>query len=351
MKMYNIRCIVLFVTYNFIFNFLSSCYACDARIDQDDTKEGNKKRRTLEDILGITEDNKKRRTLEDILGITEAEEKLKPSNDIDRMTETKEKTKITFKDIGGMTEAKEKVKIIIDFLKTPEKFTALGAKIPKGILLAGSPGVGKTLLAKAVAGEAGVPFFYQSGSSFMTQYMNSGPQAIYRLFEKAKQNAPCIIFIDEIDSIGNKRSTGKSNCSTEEHEKTLNALLEEMDGFELNAGVIVLAATNRPESLDPALIRSQRFDEKIVIDKPNLVDREAIIQCYIKKLKVKDPILTKQLAEQTVGFSGADLATMCNKAALSAATKNQKFVMMNNFLTAMDEMKTAMHIGSTTPGG
>ncbi|AXI24435.1 ATP-dependent metallopeptidase HflB [Cardinium endosymbiont of Sogatella furcifera] len=246
--------------------------------------------------------------------------------------------KVTFQDVAGMKEAKEEVKEVVDFLKTPEKFTLLGGKIPKGVLLVGPPGTGKTLLAKAVAGEAGVPVICLSGSDFVEMFVGIGAARVRDLFKKAKEKAPCIIFIDEIDAVG--RTRGKANMPgvNDERENTLNSLLVEMDGFSTNSGVIVIGATNRAEVLDPALLRPGRFDRQVTIDHPDVVDREAIIRCHSKRLKLERHIRIKQLAEQTPGFSGADLSNMCNEAALIAARKNRKFVTMSDFHAAIDRI-------------
>ena len=246
--------------------------------------------------------------------------------------------KVTFQDVAGMKEAKEEVKEVVDFLKTPEKFTLLGGKIPKGVLLVGPPGTGKTLLAKAVAGEAGVPVICLSGSDFVEMFVGIGAARVRDLFKKAKEKAPCIIFIDEIDAVG--RTRGKANMPgvNDERENTLNSLLVEMDGFSTNSGVIVIGATNRAEVLDPALLRPGRFDRQVSIDNPDVVDREAIIRCHSKGLKLERHIRIKQLAEQTPGFSGADLSNMCNEAALIAARKNRKFVTMSDFHAAIDRI-------------
>ncbi len=246
--------------------------------------------------------------------------------------------KVTFQDVAGMKEAKEEVKEVVDFLKTPEKFTLLGGKIPKGVLLVGPPGTGKTLLAKAVAGEAGVPVICLSGSDFVEMFVGIGAARVRDLFKKAKEKAPCIIFIDEIDAVG--RTRGKANMPgvNDERENTLNSLLVEMDGVSTNSGVIVIAATNRPEILDPALLRPGRFDRQVNIDNPDVVDREAIIRCHSKRLKLERHMRIKQLAEQTPGFSGADLSNMCNEAALIAARKSRKFVTMNDFHAAIDRI-------------
>lgn len=246
--------------------------------------------------------------------------------------------KVTFQDVAGMKEAKEEVKEVVDFLKTPDKFTLLGGKIPKGVLLVGPPGTGKTLLAKAVAGEAGVPVICLSGSDFVEMFVGIGAARVRDLFKKAKEKAPCIIFIDEIDAVG--RTRGKANMPgvNDERENTLNSLLVEMDGFATNSGVIVIAATNRPEVLDPALLRPGRFDRQVTIDNPDVIDREAIIRCHSKKLKLEKHIRIKQLAEQTPGFSGADLSNMCNEAALIAARRSRKFVTMTDFHAAIDRI-------------
>ncbi|WP_342265509.1 ATP-dependent zinc metalloprotease FtsH [Cardinium endosymbiont of Philonthus spinipes] len=246
--------------------------------------------------------------------------------------------KVTFQDVAGMKEAKEEVKEVVDFLKMPEKFTMLGGKIPKGVLLVGPPGTGKTLLAKAVAGEAGVPVICLSGSDFVEMFVGIGAARVRDLFKKAKEKAPCIIFIDEIDAVG--RTRGKANMPgvNDERENTLNSLLVEMDGFSTNSGVIVIGATNRAEVLDPALLRPGRFDRQVTIDNPDVVDREAIIRCHSKRLKLERHIRIKQLAEQTPGFSGADLSNMCNEAALIAARKNRKFVTMSDFHAAIDRI-------------
>lgn len=246
--------------------------------------------------------------------------------------------KVTFQDVAGMKEAKEEVKEVVDFLKMPEKFTILGGKIPKEVILVGPPGTGKTLLAKAVAGEAGVPVICLSGSDFLEMFVGIGAARVRDFFKKAKEKAPCIIFIDEIDAVG--RTRGKANMPgvNDERENTLNSLLVEMDGFSANSGVIVIGATNRAEVLEVALLRPGRFDRQITIDNPDVVDREAIIRCHSKRLKLERHIRIKQHAEQTPGFSGADLSNMCNEAALIAARKNRKFVTMSDFHAAMDRI-------------
>ncbi|MBX9889965.1 MAG: ATP-dependent zinc metalloprotease FtsH [Amoebophilaceae bacterium] len=247
-------------------------------------------------------------------------------------------TKVTFEDVAGMKEAKEEVKEVVDFLKTPEKFTTLGGKIPKGVLLIGPPGTGKTLLAKAVAGEANVPFIYLSGSDFVEMFVGVGAARVRELFKKAKEKSPCIIFIDEIDAVG--RARGKANMPgiNDERENTLNSLLVEMDGFSTNSGIIIIAATNRPEVLDSALLRPGRFDRQVSIDNPDIVDREAIIKCHTKTLKLDKHICIRQLAEQTPGFSGADLSNMCNESALIAARRNSLSITMDDFQAAIDRM-------------
>ena len=246
--------------------------------------------------------------------------------------------KITFNDIAGLQEAKEEVMEIVEFLKSPEKFTQLGGKIPKGALLIGPPGTGKTLLAKAVAGEAGVPFFSLSGSDFVEMFVGVGAARVRDLFKKAKSKAPSIIFIDEIDAIGRSRGRGQMPGGNDERENTLNSLLVEMDGFATDSGVIILAATNRPDVLDQALLRPGRFDRQISIDKPDIKDRAAILQVHLRKLKLSREVDATKLAEQTPGFAGAELANICNEAALIAARKNKKQVDMVDFQDAIDRV-------------
>ncbi len=248
------------------------------------------------------------------------------------------KVKVTFKDVAGLEEAKEEVKEIVDFLKKPEKYTELGGKIPKGALLVGAPGTGKTLLAKAVAGEAAVPFFTLSGSDFVEMFVGVGAARVRDLFKQAKEKAPCIVFIDEIDAIGRSRARGQMPGSNDERENTLNSLLVEMDGFSTNAGVIILAASNRPDVLDSALLRPGRFDRQISIDKPDIVGREAIFQVHLKPVKLKSDVDSKKLAAQTPGFAGAEIANVCNEAALIAARKNKKKVDMKDFQDAVDRV-------------
>ncbi|MEL6607130.1 MAG: ATP-dependent zinc metalloprotease FtsH [Bacteroidota bacterium] len=246
--------------------------------------------------------------------------------------------RITFRDIAGLEEAKEEVMEIVEFLKSPEKFTKLGGKIPKGALLIGPPGTGKTLLAKAVAGEAGVPFFSLSGSDFVEMFIGVGAARVRDLFKQAKERAPCIIFIDEIDAVGRSRGRGQVHSANDERENTLNSLLVEMDGFDTESGVIILAATNRPDVLDQALLRPGRFDRQISIDKPDIKDREAILKVHLRALKVARDADAAKLAAQTPGFAGAELANICNEAALIAARKNRKRVGMADFHDAIDRV-------------
>lgn len=248
------------------------------------------------------------------------------------------KVKITFADVAGLDEAKEEVKEVVEFLKNPSKFTKLGGKIPKGALLVGPPGTGKTLLAKAVAGEAGVPFFSLSGSDFVEMFVGVGAARVRDLFKQAKEKAPCIVFIDEVDAIGRSRGRGQMPGSNDERENTLNSLLVEMDGFATDSGVIILAATNRPDVLDSALLRPGRFDRQISIDKPDIVGREAIFRVHLKPLKLKDDVDPKKLAAQTPGFAGAEIANVCNEAALIAARRDRKSVTMQDFHDAIDRV-------------
>lgn len=248
------------------------------------------------------------------------------------------KVKITFDNVAGLDEAKEEVQEIVEFLKTPGKFTKLGGKIPKGALLIGPPGTGKTLLAKAVAGEAGVPFFTLSGSDFVEMFVGVGAARVRDLFKQAKEKAPCIIFIDEIDAIGRSRGKGQMPGSNDERENTLNSLLVEMDGFGTDSGVIVLAATNRPDVLDSALLRAGRFDRQISIDKPDINGREAIFKVHLGPIKVAEDIDPKKLAAQTPGFAGAEIANICNEAALIAARRNKTAVDMQDFQDAVDRV-------------
>jgi AFG3 family protein len=248
------------------------------------------------------------------------------------------KVKITFADVAGLEEAKEEVKEIVDFLKTPQKFTKLGGKIPKGALLIGPPGTGKTLLAKAVAGEAGVPFFSLSGSDFVEMFVGVGAARVRDLFKQAKEKAPCIVFIDEIDAIGRSRGRGQMPGSNDERENTLNSLLVEMDGFATDSGVIILAATNRPDVLDSALMRPGRFDRQISIDKPDIAGREHIFKVHLKPIKLSKDVDVKKLAAQTPGFAGAEIANVCNEAALIAARKDKTEVEMQDFHDAIDRV-------------
>lgn len=248
------------------------------------------------------------------------------------------KVKITFDNVAGLDEAKEEVAEIVEFLKTPEKFTKLGGKIPKGALLVGAPGTGKTLLAKAVAGEAGVPFFTLSGSDFVEMFVGVGAARVRDLFKQAKEKAPCIVFIDEIDAIGRSRGRGQMPGSNDERENTLNSLLVEMDGFATDSGVIILAATNRPDVLDSALLRPGRFDRQISIDKPDIVGRDAIFKVHLQPLKLSPDVDSKKLAAQTPGFAGAEIANVCNEAALIAARRNKEAVDLQDFHDAIDRV-------------
>ena len=247
-------------------------------------------------------------------------------------------TNITFADVAGLAGAKEEIVEIVEFLKNPKKYTELGAKIPKGALLVGPPGTGKTLLAKAVAGEAKVPFFSLSGSDFVEMFVGVGASRVRDLFKQAKEKAPAIIFIDEIDAIGRARGKNNGFNSNDERENTLNQLLTEMDGFGTNSGVIILAATNRSDVLDSALMRAGRFDRQIYVDMPDLNERKEIFQVHLKPLKLGKDIVVDFLAKQTPGFSGADIANMCNEAALIAARKNKKQVEKQDFLDAVDRI-------------
>ena len=247
-------------------------------------------------------------------------------------------TKVTFKDVAGLEEAKIEVMEIVDFLKNPAKYTALGGKIPKGALLVGPPGTGKTLLAKAVAGEANVPFFSISGSDFVEMFVGVGASRVRDLFKQAKEKAPCIVFIDEIDAVGRARGKNTGFSSNDERENTLNQLLTEMDGFGTNSGVIILAATNRADILDKALMRAGRFDRQIYVDLPELKEREEIFKVHLAKLKLEPELDTSFLSKQTPGFSGADIANVCNEAALIAARKNKKYVEKQDFLDAIDRI-------------
>jgi AFG3 family protein len=248
------------------------------------------------------------------------------------------KVKITFDNVAGLEEAKEEIREIVDFLKQPDKFTKLGGKIPKGALLVGPPGTGKTLLAKAVAGEAEVPFFSLSGSDFVEMFVGVGAARVRDLFKQAKEKAPCIVFIDEIDAIGRSRGRGQMPGSNDERENTLNSLLVEMDGFGTDSGVIILAATNRPDVLDSALLRPGRFDRQISIDKPDIVGRDAIFKVHLSPLKLAEDVDPRSLAAQTPGFAGAEIANVCNEAALIAARKDKKAIDMKDFQDAIDRV-------------
>ena len=245
---------------------------------------------------------------------------------------------ITFKDVAGQAGAKQEIQEIVDFLKNPQKYTELGGKIPKGALLVGPPGTGKTLLAKAVAGEAGVPFFSMSGSDFVEMFVGVGASRVRDLFQQAKTKSPCIIFIDEIDAVGRARSKNPAMGGNDERENTLNALLTEMDGFGTNSGVIILAATNRADMLDSALLRAGRFDRQIHVDLPDLNERKEVFKVHLKPVKTDDSVDIDFLARQTPGFSGADIANVCNEAALIAARHNSQTVKKQDFLDAVDRI-------------
>jgi len=250
---------------------------------------------------------------------------------------TENKNRITFEDVAGVDEAKEELQEVVDFLKDPAKFQRLGGKIPKGALLVGPPGTGKTLIARAVAGEAGVPFFTISGSDFVEMFVGVGASRVRDMFEQAKKNAPCIIFIDEIDAVGRHRGAGLGG-GNDEREQTLNQLLVEMDGFEANEGIILIAATNRPDVLDPALLRPGRFDRQVVVPNPDVAGREKIIRVHMKNVPLAADVDVKTLARGTPGFSGADLANLVNEAALMAARKNRRMVTMSDFEQAKDKV-------------
>jgi len=245
--------------------------------------------------------------------------------------------KVTFKDVAGVEEAKDELQEIVEFLKDPQKFQKLGGKIPKGVLLMGPPGTGKTLLARAIAGEANVPFFSISGSDFVEMFVGVGASRVRDLFEQGKKNAPCIVFIDEIDAVGRHRGAGLGG-GHDEREQTLNQLLVEMDGFETNEGVILIAATNRPDVLDPALLRPGRFDRRVVVDRPDLNGRLGILQVHTKNIPLGDDVLLEKVARGTPGFAGADLANLVNEAALLAARLNKKKVEMADFEFAKDKV-------------
>ena len=248
------------------------------------------------------------------------------------------KVNITFADVAGLDEAKEEIMEVVDFLKNPKKYTSLGGKIPKGVLLVGPPGTGKTLLAKAVAGEANVPFFSISGSDFVEMFVGVGASRVRDLFRQAREKAPCIVFIDEIDAIGRSRGKNMMQGGNDERENTLNQLLVEMDGFSTDKGVILMAATNRPDVLDIALLRPGRFDRQIGLDRPDLIEREAIFKVHLKNIKISKGIKPSALAEMTPGFAGADIANICNEAALVAARRDKKAVEMEDFDYALDRV-------------
>ena len=250
---------------------------------------------------------------------------------------TKDEAQVTFEDVAGVDEAKEEVSELVDFLSDPSKFTRVGGKIPKGVLMIGPPGTGKTLLAKAVAGEADVPFFFISGSDFVEMFVGVGASRVRDMFEQAKKNAPCIIFIDEIDAVGRQRGAGLGG-GHDEREQTLNQMLVEMDGFEGTEGVIVVAATNRPDVLDPALLRAGRFDRTVTVGLPDIKGRDAILKIHMKKLPVAKNVKSMDIARGTPGFSGADLANLTNEAALLAAGKSKKLVGMQEFEKAKDKI-------------
>lgn len=255
-----------------------------------------------------------------------------------RMFDKESSINVTFQDVAGLAEAKQELEEIVEFLKKPEKFTELGGKIPKGALLVGPPGTGKTLLAKAVAGEANVPFFSMSGSDFVEMFVGVGASRVRDLFRKAKEKAPCIVFIDEIDAIGRARGKNVNFGGNDERENTLNQLLTEMDGFATNSGVIILAATNRADILDRALMRAGRFDRQISVELPDLNERAEIFNVHLRPLRLGEDVKTDFLARQTPGFSGADIANVCNEAALIAARKNKKLVEKEDFLDAVDRI-------------
>jgi len=247
------------------------------------------------------------------------------------------KDKVTFADVAGVKEAKEELSEVVEFLREPQKFTELGAKIPRGVLLLGSPGTGKTLLARAVAGEANVPFFSISGSEFVEMFVGVGASRVRDLFKRAKKSAPCIMFIDEIDAVGRKRGAGLGG-SHDEREQTLNQILVEMDGFEVNDGIIVMAATNRPDVLDPALMRPGRFDRQVILDEPDLSDREAILKIHARKKPLAPEVDLRKMAERTPGFSGADLANALNEGAILAARHNKKIISMAELFEAIEKV-------------
>jgi len=250
----------------------------------------------------------------------------------------KEKERTTFADVAGVKEAKDELVEIVDFLKNPSKYTSMGAKIPKGVMLVGEPGTGKTLLARAVAGEANVPFFSISGSEFVEMFVGVGASRVRDLFKKAKRNAPCIIFIDEIDAVGRQRGAGVGG-GHDEREQTLNQILTEMDGFETNTGVIVMAATNRPDVLDPALLRPGRFDRRVVVDSPSIDDREAILRVHVKNKPLAKDVDLKRIARQTPGFSGADLENAMNESAILAAKNDSREITQHDIESSVEKVQ------------
>ncbi|MEL7446701.1 MAG: ATP-dependent zinc metalloprotease FtsH, partial [Pseudomonadota bacterium] len=250
---------------------------------------------------------------------------------------TERSGRVTFEDVAGIDEAREELEEVVEFLKDPQRFSKLGGQIPKGALLVGSPGTGKTLLARAIAGEAGVPFFTISGSDFVEMFVGVGASRVRDMFEQAKKNAPCIVFIDEIDAVGRSRGHGLGN-SNDEREQTLNQLLVEMDGFEANEGIIIVAATNRPDVLDPALLRPGRFDRQVVVPIPDIDGREKILGVHMKKVPLAPDVNPRTIARGTPGFSGADLANLVNEAALLAARRNKRLVAMQEFEDAKDKV-------------
>ena len=250
---------------------------------------------------------------------------------------TEKQGRVTFSDVAGIDEAREELEEIVEFLRDPQRFSKLGGQIPKGALLVGSPGTGKTLLARAIAGEAGVPFFTISGSDFVEMFVGVGASRVRDMFEQAKKNAPCIVFIDEIDAVGRHRGHGLGN-SNDEREQTLNQLLVEMDGFEANEGIIIIAATNRPDVLDPALLRPGRFDRQVVVPIPDIEGREKILSVHMKKVPLAPDVNPRTIARGTPGFTGADLANLVNEAALLAARRNKRLVAMQEFEDAKDKV-------------
>merc|ERR1711907_910324 len=250
---------------------------------------------------------------------------------------TEHQGRVTFEDVAGIDEAKTELEEVVEFLKDPGKFQRLGGKIPKGVLLVGPPGTGKTLLARAIAGEAGVPFFTISGSDFVEMFVGVGASRVRDMFEQGKKHSPCIIFIDEIDAVGRSRGAGLGG-GNDEREQTLNQLLVEMDGFDTNEGVIIIAATNRPDVLDPALLRPGRFDRQVVVSNPDIIGREAILKVHVKKISTGPDVKLRTIARGTPGFSGADLANLINESALLAARKNKRVVTMSDIEEAKDKV-------------